>query len=295
MADRRKKVIWTEHEEDKLFDALSRAYKADPSLKKSTKRAAELAQIALPEGRRRNVQSPLHWPQRLRARLVAAGFITSEMVKPEEIDKNILRINQLADERDQAIKERDELLEQNKGLAQQVVEFRKALQSVPSEAQVLKTFVADILWDVESRKRAVPGATSSQIEELVRKKVEAPPERRQLPREPEPEGRSRKVKIAVVGGDHQHSWLQQELAEEHLDLRLFPTRDMNSNSIADRLKAFKEPTYGKVIVWSNYTSHQAPAGLKYQNIPFEFYNGERGGLASKIKQLVQVKEGSTSG
>lgn len=287
MAERRAKVIWTEAEEDKLFPALAQVYKSDP--KASAKKAGDLAQMVLPENRRRNLQSPLHFPTRLRSRMIAAGMLKLEASVPATVDKNLERINQLADERDTLTRERDDLKTQNEGLVRTVLEFRRELEKIPTEAQVLKRFVADILWDVECRKRALPGPTSADVNKAVLGSTQSAVLPRRHEAEPQsPEGRSRKAKVVLVGGGYEHTFVENELRHEPLDLRLFDTRE-GSSPIGERLKAFKIPEHGVVILWANKANHADEASLKFHNIPFLLYRGDRGGIISLIRQQISER------
>lgn len=193
MAERRPKVIWTEHEENLLFPAIQQVYKTDP--KASATKVGQLAQMVLPENRRRKIQSPLHFPARLRTRMMAAGLLTGGQKAGSEIpDKNILRIEQLGNERDSALQEATKLQAEVNNQRLEIEVLRKHLKAVPTEAQVVKNFFADILWEVETRKRAVPGASTE---------VVIPPPRELKPQhiaEPQPEGRPKLPKILIVGG-----------------------------------------------------------------------------------------------
>lgn len=291
MAERKAKVIWTEQEEEKMYHAFVQVFKSDPKIPGT--KAAKLAQVALDQHRRRDINSIMQVPAAIRNRLQAAGLINhllgSAPVKPEQVDKNLLRINQLGEERDQAVAKALELEGVCRGQRQEIESLQKQLSNVPSEAQVLKTFVADIFWDLEQRKRALPGPTSADVNKAV-EKVGPPTVVRRHNSEPTSEGRSRKVKVALIGGGYEYTHVQNEFRDaEGLDLRVFDTRS-GSAPIGDRLKAFKDPAFGTVIVWANKTGHSDEASVKSQGIPYEIYRGERGGLIARIWQLTKERE-----
>lgn len=288
---RKAKVIWTEQEEDKVLPAFVQVFKGNP--KESATKAAKLAQFALPEERRRDINSITQYPVRLRNKLSELGLIDHLIARAAAtsgvVDKNAERINQLADERDALVRERDDLREQNTGLAKTVLEFKRMLEKVPTEAQVLKTFIADILWDVETRRRALPGPTSSDVNKAILGSTQSSVlPRRHEPEPQSPEGRSRKAKVVLVGGGYEHTFIENELRNTPLDLRLFDTRE-GSSPIGERLKAFKDPEHGVVIFWASKANHADESSLKFHNIPFIVYRGERGGLISLIQQQVSER------
>lgn len=292
------RVDWSEFEQDKVVRATKELLERErvklpmetPWKKgKSIMRAIDKAQVVLEQNRRRPIASSTSMAG-IMPKLIAAGVIRKEDSAPAtaagvvaKVDPNLLRINQLADERDEAVKQRDDLLEQNKGLSQQILQMRRELQAIPTEANVVKNFVADILYLWDAKNKAVPGA--SHLPE-----VSQPPKSTEEPRPPKHDSEPRqepgkRVHVVVVGGETMHPWLSNELKDlERFDLRLIETRTSNT-PFGERLKSFKDPAYGSVILWTNYTSHAAEETLKYWNIPFMKYSGERGGMESLIRRI----------
>lgn len=199
------------------------------------------------------------------------------------------------DPRDEQLKQLGEELEHWKlraRNAESTVRTWEALPKPPTEAQVIKSFISDIL--AEASRKGSQGLLGPLTEFKPPPKLELPKEflpdfekeRRLRGSEPVSEDRQRLPKIAVVGGDQMHTALAQEL-KDIADLRFFPTRQGGDDHIGERLKAFKDSTYGKVVLWTNYTSHQAGKSMQHQNIPYVSYMGERGGMIAKLKELAK--------
>ena len=260
------------------------------------------AQVVLPQNRRREINSIDGIAGEFRKRFVDNGFLPADVApfrkgyKPpeerEENDPQKIRIAELTAERDELGTRVDELKTQNKGLVEESLRLRRELQGMPSEANVVKNFVADILYLWDAKKKAVPGASHLPEVSQVPKVLEEP-------RPPKHDSEQRqedvapKVHVAVVGGGTMHPWLTQELRDlDGLDLRLFDLRQTNQ-PIGERLRSFKDPAFGVVLNWTNYNSHSADDSLKFHNIPFQKYNGERGGMESLIRRI--YNERTTSG
>lgn len=151
-----KKVFWTQAEEDKLFEAFAKVFKQDP--KASATKAAALAQLVLPQERHRKIITIRAVPERLRARLQMAGLINHLTgMGQEEVSKDQLRINQLAEERDQALEMMGRAEQERDSLKAEVVTLRTQLAGVPKETEVIKAFLADILG--RAMKQSATGIT----------------------------------------------------------------------------------------------------------------------------------------
>lgn len=176
------RVDWTPEERQKWRDAaieLLKQRKFKPpkdwiGLGHFMKIARE-AQIVLPENRRRQLHST-HTMEPDFKFFIDAGFLPANVLdlkkgaakrREEAQDPNVIRINQISDERDKAIELALQEEMRRKTAEAEVQVLRSRLAQVPSEAQVIKTFIADILSDVQARGRALPGPTSAQINETV--------------------------------------------------------------------------------------------------------------------------------
>lgn len=173
------RIKWTEDEDRLVFNGTKDVIAQQKIKLPFTKvgvfmNTVRSGQIVLPEHRRRQLFN-LDSLARMLPRFKEEGIIPEEFLRhskrvtpDEKVDPQQARMNQLADERDAAVKARDDLLEQNQGLVQQALMLRRELQSVPTEAQVLKTFIADILADVQARGRALPGPSGEEINRIQR-------------------------------------------------------------------------------------------------------------------------------
>lgn len=213
------RIDWTDEERKKWFDATvellrQQKFKHPADWKGVAKfiRIARQGLIALAEHRRRTIASidsiAIDIPKFIELGLLPANVM--EMRKPggrkgpDKTDPTVIRMNQLADERDAAVKLAEEVQEQNNGLAGQVMALRNELAKVPSEAQVLKTFIADILADVQARGRALPGPTGDEVNRVAREAAtrETLHAKKHNP-EPSSEDRPKKPMVLIVNNENQ--------------------------------------------------------------------------------------------
>lgn len=202
------RIDWTDDERKKWFDAtveMVRQQKLKPPTDwkgvAAFMKIARQALVVLPENRRR----PLTNADTIRLdipKFIEAGILPANVMElrkdngrggANKDDPTTIRMNQLADERDAAVKLAEEMQEKSNSMANLIIELRRELQRVPTEAQVVKTFIADILADVQARGRALPGPTGDEINRLTREyraNTSAAMERETLHRKHNPEGTS---------------------------------------------------------------------------------------------------------
>lgn len=206
-------------------------------------------------------------PEYLRKKLIEANILATDWKskgrgsRSKPVDPNEARINQLADERDQALKLAVEHETVAKAARAEIAQLHTQLRSQPTEAEVIKNFIVDILAEVAARGRAI-GSTIPP--------VPLPKEPETLPRHnPEPQAESvRKPKIALVGGKPNTHALVHEAMKDIADMRYFEASSANRGGWAESLKAFKDPKFGRVVAWTSVLTHVQEEGLKYHNIPF---------------------------
>lgn len=208
------RIKWSEDEDRLVFNAtkdmIAQQKIKMPFTKVSTFiNTVRSAQIVLPENRRRSLFN-LDSLARMLPRFKEEGIVSEEFLQhskrvtpDEKVDPTTLRMNQLADERDAAVKLAEEVQEQNNGLAKQVVALRNELQKVPTEAQVVKSFIADILADVQARGRALPGPTGDEVNRVAREA--AARETLHVKHNPEAtsEDRPKKPLVLIVNNENQ--------------------------------------------------------------------------------------------
>lgn len=177
-----KRVDWTPEERQKWREASlellkQRKFKHPKNWMElgNFMRIVREAQIVLSESRRRDLRSTNAFEPDFQF-FIDAGFLPVNVRdlrkgagkrEAEKTDPNLIRINQISDERDKAVELALGEESQRKAAEAEVQVLRAKLAQVPTEAQVIKTFIADILADVQARGRALPGPTSAQINETV--------------------------------------------------------------------------------------------------------------------------------
>ncbi len=277
MRDRSNKIIWTKQEQDKLFAAVKPLWESDSG--QSMANLVKLAQdIVLDEHRRRKfVMGPSHIPTYLREKMLEGKIGTvannAGIRKPEEKTKDQLRIDQLGEERDAAFTQVEALQARIKSLESENRTLQITVKAIPSEVEVIKGFLADILrrsgglW-------TQPQSTS--IVEVGKALVNGKHDPT-----PQSEGTVRLHRIVIVGGYKDTvDRLRDELAQE-CDLRWVDTD--GSPTVGKTLRAYRDKDHGRVIVWTNHTRHGAEASLTYEVVPFTRYTGERNGLLQLIR------------
>lgn len=285
------RIDWTDEERRKVFEATVQMLKtnrvktppASPKELSAFMKVMRSAQVVLQENRRRPLGNIDAVSGDFLKMFIDGGYLPSNpdklkkgAEKREGEDPNLRRINQLADERDAALSEATALKTQVNALDSENDQLRRRIASTPTEAEVVKKFVADILSQAFS---SVPGVRAFQP-------IPVPPKDPVPKHQAEPTSTGpRKIHIAIVGGGPEHDKLQEEFKDPTLDLRLFDTRN-NNEPIGDRLKAFKDPAYGKVLLWTNKTGHNSSDSLKFGGVPFEMFSGERGSMISRLKAII---------
>jgi len=156
----KKRVQWTEYEQDTLFSSIKDVFAKKPKL--GLLEIAKLAQVALPTDRRRGYLNAIgNMPEYLRKKLIEANILATDWElkgrgsRSKPVDPNEARINQLADERDQALKLAVEHETVAKAARAEIAQLHTQLRSQPTEAEVIKKFIVDILAEVATRGRAI--------------------------------------------------------------------------------------------------------------------------------------------
>ena len=152
----RKRVEWTEHhEQPTLVAAISDLMAKDSRLK--LLKAVNLAQVALPEIRRRKILQIKNLPQPMRAQLIDKGLLSKDWEARKRRPK----------EEDPVLLERDSLRSENRALRESVASLEAELRTFRSapppltELEHVKKFLSDVLSEVASRGRAVIGVEGS--------------------------------------------------------------------------------------------------------------------------------------
>lgn len=213
------RIDWTDEERKKWFDAAIEMMKQQkfkpPTDWKGVSKFMNIvrqALVVLPENRRR----PLYNTDTIRVDLpkfIEAGFIPANVLDlrkaggkrgPDKDDPTTIRLNQLADERDAAVKLAEEQSAHTQVLKAENHRLLNELSKVPSEAQVIKTFIADILADVQARGRALPGPTGDEVNRIAREAAarETLHAKKHNP-EPSSEERPKKPLVLIVNNENQ--------------------------------------------------------------------------------------------
>lgn len=173
------RIFWTDEEENKVHRGVKEYAAGKPMPFKKTGdflTAVKAAQMALPSDRRRSIYN-LDSVGKMLPRFKQDGVIPADwydsrgVTKEQKLTPDQIRINQLADERDAAMKIAEEVtIERNAAMA----ELRAAqakLAAVPSETEIIKRFAADVLGRALAQARF--GKDSSFGDELNRSQEEA--------------------------------------------------------------------------------------------------------------------------
>lgn len=252
----RTRIDWTDHELVVLYKGAKELWEGPGGKNKSLIELVRLAQIALPENRRRkHMQGPTNVPKELRAQLFKEGIgkVTSRATaafasvdKPKS--KEELRIEQLANERDAALQLAAEQEQRANSLQAELNAYRN-MPPPPTALEVLKGFIADIAADVVARQNMVQG--------LRMQPVQPPPAPKHDPYGPLEE-RPRKPRVAVLGPvGQQRTELERDFGER-LDLRVFGSDEL---SRANGMVAGCDLVLG----WVKFMDHAARRRLEGPN------------------------------
>lgn len=148
------RIEWSQQEQDKLFKAAEDLWEKNPE--KTPHGLVDLAQgTILEEHRRRKYINGLsQLPRPLRERLLKVGVGKVNTRSARVIQ---LQIEELTADRDRIAYELAHIQSSAQQMAAEITSLRLAVKAIPSESQVLKNFLADILTEVQSRGRAIPG------------------------------------------------------------------------------------------------------------------------------------------
>lgn len=268
-----KRIDWTPDEEAKVVASIKELAQArrvklpmeapfgKPSLLLALTRDA---QIVLAAERRRPFKAAEQfrglWPK-----LVESGVLPESMAKPweaagkgPELTKDQIRINHLADERDAALAQVEAAHKEIERLTAENMRLQSRLDKVPSELDVVKTFLGDILARGVAAARAEPAkplpAGAATGDELNRLQAEAMRKRRVEDLEPQP-STYRGPKVVVLGLlGQQRTEIHNEF-KDSLDLRYF-----TADEARGRLGNLSPNT--TVVVWTKFVSHDS-----YNNLP----------------------------
>lgn len=195
------RVKWEEWEQDKLFTAIIDLHTQEP--KETIFRLVEKAQIVLDAHRRRgHIKGIDHIPRYLRSRLAAQGLLKiEEGNRTDRIDPNVVRLNQVADERDQAMRERDALQVQVTVLQGEVRDLQKQLAAVPGPLEVIKNFLSDVGADIIKKSRSIgTDANRAQLAEIQRREAAQHQHQQNTKHDPEPRQEPKTLPVHLICG-----------------------------------------------------------------------------------------------
>lgn len=296
------RIDWSDEEERKVAEAAKTLLQkrgvslpvATPFAKPSMVLAAirEAVAVVLPPERQRTIASA-ETVAGLGPRLVELQIISAEdapgRATPKPANKDKLRVEQLADERDEALKMAAQYEAERNAAQAEVRLLRSQLQHVPTESEVIKNFLADVIGGAMQRARA-PGSISKEAnltQEFVSARTAEAAARAERTRlEEEAAAKGRKPKIVLLGGEH-YDRIHAEV-KDLADMRFIDTRGNAESGLRERLMAFKtNPKHGRILVWDNLTNHSVTKVLTDGGIPFKrFSGGSHTHAIDAIKQAV---------
>lgn len=280
----RKRVNWTDDESRKVVEAakaLAESRKIRLPLENPWGRPSLLltllreATVVLPEGRRRPFNGVTSVAGRVAELVIEKGIVSKEALdfdkeaEEKPLDPQEARLNQVADERDAAMQERDTARAERDAAITEIRRLKVQLDAVPSEAETLKRFFADILGRAlaQSRTGMVTATPSGDIlNELQRREME----RRDEPRPPkhnsemrqEPKGEAKPLVLVFAPSEMPTTLIDEwRKAVPELELREIRAR-------ADgRLPTFRLDAFGAVMIDGIRHATSAEIREAYENVP----------------------------
>lgn len=268
------RIQWTESEQDTLYTAIADQLKKSPKL--YIIKAATNAQLALPANRRRRLVLVENLPDYLRKRLILNGMLPENWqgVRLRQRDRAPkLSAEQIIKLQGDNATLRADLAKALSELQQQRAELNtyRNMPKPPSEADVVKRFLADILADALASHKALPGPRMEP--------VKAPPGPRHNPEAKSIlSGNGRKPRVVLIGTKPEQASMLQSEFQKTLDLRCY---------IADASIAQLQVAAGnadRVLVWTDFVNHSVTEGIPKDNRIL--VNGGMTALRSALNEIV---------
>lgn len=286
------RLRWTEDDEvPRLAAAALPLLIQDPKLT-IVEAVRRVQDTVLPPERRRNLPNIGLVPIKLRNMLEQRRAAATGNAETVPIDTHQVTVKALDDANELTSVQAETIKRLEATISDLRAENTTLRAGVKAEGDVIKNWIADIIAQatVKTRDKVSGSAVGGvHVADLARQVVASTAN---VSTKHNPEGEStgaKKFKIAIVGGKNdQHIKIHNALnGRAGVELRFYDPREEFRGAIGEKLGAWKNPLYGRVILWTNYGGHAGRFSLDHHNIPYTNFMGEHEALSKRIADIIK--------